>query len=252
MAVSALSDTLRLMTGGKPKLRKSRKTVRGGAGSFAKLLANKSDFLIKTFGLLITELVVTALVAYSASKSAGLVSSVKEYRWLYGIFSLIVVVIMALVPMPVHVKAIMFTVYSATMGLLVSPEARNEWSKDIVWDTMLSVFLIFVGMLLIGVMAAYGGAKLAWLGFVLFFAMLAVALGRLFMKFVPKSNQSPGFNLVRRSLNIAVVLIFAMFVFFDTWNILQRDYRGDFVTAAMDYYLDIINLFLELIRNKSD
>ena len=31
-------------------------------------------------------------------------------------------------------------------------------------------------------------------------------------------------------------------------TILQRNYSGDFITASMDYYLDIINIFLDLLN----
>jgi FtsH-binding integral membrane protein len=34
---------------------------------------------------------------------------------------------------------------------------------------------------------------------------------------------------------------------YDTNNILQRNYYGDFITASLDYYLDIINIFSGLL-----
>ena len=34
---------------------------------------------------------------------------------------------------------------------------------------------------------------------------------------------------------------------YDTNSILQRNYNGDFITASLDYYLDIINIFSGLL-----
>ena len=43
------------------------------------------------------------------------------------------------------------------------------------------------------------------------------------------------------------LLLFSAFIVYDTNKILQKDYYGDFVTASLDYYLDIINIFIRLL-----
>jgi FtsH-binding integral membrane protein len=42
--------------------------------------------------------------------------------------------------------------------------------------------------------------------------------------------------------------LFSVFIVYDTNQILQKDYYGDFITASMDYYLDIINIFIKLVN----
>jgi len=42
--------------------------------------------------------------------------------------------------------------------------------------------------------------------------------------------------------------LFSVFIVYDTNQILQKDYYGDFITASMDYYLDIINIFVKLVN----
>ena len=42
-------------------------------------------------------------------------------------------------------------------------------------------------------------------------------------------------------------MLFSVYIVYDTNNILQRDYGGDFITASLDYYLDIINIFSNLL-----
>ena len=45
-------------------------------------------------------------------------------------------------------------------------------------------------------------------------------------------------------------LVFSLYVLYDTHVILQRNYNGDFINASMGYYLDIINLFTNLLRSE--
>jgi FtsH-binding integral membrane protein len=42
------------------------------------------------------------------------------------------------------------------------------------------------------------------------------------------------------------ILLFSMYIIYDTNKILQRDYKGDFIRASLDYYLDFINLFADI------
>jgi FtsH-binding integral membrane protein len=43
------------------------------------------------------------------------------------------------------------------------------------------------------------------------------------------------------------VVLFSLYIIYDTNHILQREYYGDFITASMDYYLDILNVFVNLL-----
>jgi FtsH-binding integral membrane protein len=43
------------------------------------------------------------------------------------------------------------------------------------------------------------------------------------------------------------LIVFSIYVIYDTNRILQRNYYGDFITASMDYYLDILNIVLDIL-----
>jgi FtsH-binding integral membrane protein len=51
-----------------------------------------------------------------------------------------------------------------------------------------------------------------------------------------------------KGLSVVGLALFSLFVIYDTNTILQRNYYGDFITASLDYYLDIINIFLNLVN----
>ena len=48
-------------------------------------------------------------------------------------------------------------------------------------------------------------------------------------------------------ISVLGLFLFSLFIIYDTNHILQREYYGDFVTASLDYYLDIINVFVDLV-----
>ena len=65
------------------------------------------------------------------------------------------------------------------------------------------------------------------------------------------------FNLItgdisHKLISSAVVLLFSIYILYDTNIILQRNYAGDFISASISYYLDIINVFNSLNVLNSD
>jgi FtsH-binding integral membrane protein len=57
----------------------------------------------------------------------------------------------------------------------------------------------------------------------------------------------PQLSSVKKVLAYIGLALFSLFVIYDTNEILSREYYGDFITASMDYYLDILNLFSNLL-----
>ena len=57
----------------------------------------------------------------------------------------------------------------------------------------------------------------------------------------------PSSSGTKRYLTIFSLMLFSVYIIYDTNTILQRNYFGDFITASLDYYLDIINIFVNLL-----
>ena len=54
-------------------------------------------------------------------------------------------------------------------------------------------------------------------------------------------------SLIKKLLTIALLILFSFYIIFTTNTILQRNYNGDFITASLDYYIDVINIFQALL-----
>ena len=83
------------------------------------------------------------------------------------------------------------------------------------------------------------------LGFILLVALLLliiVSIVSMFMK---------SYDTYHKAISVFALLLFSIFIIYDTNTILQRNYLGDFITASIDYYLDILNIFINLINIQS-
>jgi len=108
----------------------------------------------------------------------------------------------------------------------------------------LSVFGVFLAA---GVAMLAGGINLGYkFGAILFWSLLALIVARLV--FVLGTNM----NQANKILSFIGIILFALYVAYDTNIILQRKYSGDFITASMDYYLDILNLFTSFLGSDNN
>ena len=56
------------------------------------------------------------------------------------------------------------------------------------------------------------------------------------------------YNTFHKSIAVVIITIMSLYIIYDTHDILHRHYKGDFITASIDYYLDILNIFVGLIN----
>ena len=105
---------------------------------------------------------------------------------------------------------------------------------------MLGTIGIFAVMFLIGIFLLVTGIELGLkTGAFLFFSLLILIIAQIFNIFYKST-------ILVKILAAIGIVIFSGYVIYDTNVILQRDYYGDFITASLDYYLDILNIFVKL------
>ena len=143
--------------------------------------------------------------------------------------------------MPEFLKFLLFCALSYIFGLMLSV-LKKIYSEEIINMAIQGALTIFSFMLATGVFLFAGGINLGYkFGAILFWSLLALIVARLVFVLGVKMDQA------NKILSFIGIILFAVYVVYDTNNILQRNYYGDFITASMDYYLDIINLFTNLL-----
>jgi len=185
-------------------------------------LQTKAPLMSAVFANLIFQ----GLVTYQSAKTVIDSPSYSDYMARNTLFNLLLLLglflVLVFAKLSLPFKFGLFTMISILMGAYLSPQANIK-------EALLEVVTIFIGMFILGLLSVQFGFDLRPLGILLFFGLLALILARLF---------SPG---EKKYAKIGS-LLFALFVVFDTNNILKKNYGGDFIDASLDYFLDILNL----------
>jgi FtsH-binding integral membrane protein len=160
--------------------------------------------------------------------------------------TIVIILILALVTMPSWMKFILFSLFSAAFGILL---AYRKYGLDsgVIRSALVGTASIFVTMFVFGVALIMSGIKLGFMtALILFFALLALIIISIVQYFIVQSS------LLKKLLVIGSLIIFSIYIVYDTNTILQRDYSGDFISASLNYYLDLINIFTALLGEGGD
>ena len=240
------------------------KVGRGGVGKigaeqFLRLLNEKRGFLIMTFVNLIIQLGITYYIMMkytftrtgaSAGTGAGagtgakksdtiMLSNVQYYLMLFAQFAIIIII--AAVPMPSVLKFILFSIFSALFGIILSC-IKSSFDNNIIETAVVGTMGIFGFMVMLGAALIMFGINLGnKFALFLFFALLLLLIARIVSLFMNT------YSLMSRTFAMIGLVLFSLYIIYDTNHILQREYYGDFITASMDYYLDILNVFVNLL-----
>lgn len=180
-------------------------------------LGKKGPFM----GIVFSNLIFQCFVAYTAAIKADK-AHVDKNRWMYLIAFIASLLTLTMGNLSIQMKVVLFTIFSAITGALSS---RHEYSPELIKE----VGMIFTGMLILGIVSIQLKIDLRPYTPILIAALVGLIVARLFSK-------------ERKNLGKIGTLLFAIFVVFDTNNILQTNYEGDFVQASLDYFVNIINL----------
>lgn len=194
----------------------------------------KRMFLLLVFANLFIQLSISYYVMVHTNKSpiGG--------WYLFGI-QIFLIILLGMLPMPAFMKFILFTIFSYTFGLSLTryKEIVDERVIEIAIKGTLSLFALMMGS---GIALMIGGINLGpRFGAFLFWSLLLLIVLRIIFIF------GNALSMTQKGLSGAAIILFSMFIVYDTQKILSRNYAGDFISASMDYYLDIINLFSSLL-----
>ena len=227
------------------------KLMKGGAFNpvnTIKLIQEKKTFLIMIFANLIVQLGITYYILVNTD-----IQVIKQrknsffYRYSFiGFLPLFVLIFVMNMPMPSWARFIVFSIFSAYMGLIV-----NFWEKLYGLEMLKAVILSVVGVFISIIVLALGllsfGIKLgSTFGIVLFLALLLLIISRIVFWFAGT------YTLYAKMFAVFGIGLFSLFILHDTHQILSRSYDGDFVTASLDYYLDFINLVSNFLNFNSN
>lgn len=198
----------------------------GQRGGSSDLFVKNSGFLAKIFTNLLVQLAITYYVMENYP--------IPENKWLYFFGSIGLLLVIAATELPYWAKFFVFVLFSYVLGRLFAVY-KKKYGEEVIRNGILGAMGVFAIMFVVGALVPVLGYRV---GLGLFFALLSLLIARIVASFLDKGNE------YNKWLSGAGIGIFGLYVAYDTNNILKRAdyYQGDFITASMDYYLDIINL----------
>jgi FtsH-binding integral membrane protein len=198
------------------------------------LIVSKKEFFILIFANLITQLGITYYIMEKTTVA-------NKNALLLFVIQIVIIFILALVPMPSWMKFILFSAFSYSFGLLLA-NLKSKYDPAMIKSAILGTISIFGVMLACGAILITTGIKLGLqFGLGLLFALLLLIIVRIVFIFIPASSG------MKRYITIFSLVLFSVYIIYDTNRILQRNYYGDFITASLDYYLDILNVFVNML-----
>ena len=149
--------------------------------------------------------------------------------------ALSIIVILSFIQMPEIAKFGLFSVFSYIQGIILSVY-KFKYNPEVIKTVIQGTMSIFATMFAAGLGITALGVELGEkIGAFLFWVLLTLILVRLVFM-----SSTGG---IHKILSFVGLLLFAMYVVYDTNTIMQRNYNGGVISAALDYYLDILNLF---------
>jgi len=193
------------------------------------LLQNKRKFLLQVFATLIVQLGIT----YYIMERVDVAVYQKTGFWTFFILQLSIIFALNTDIHPVF-KFILFSMFSGISGLQLT-NLKKTYDPIAIKTAIESALGIFSAMFAFGISLVLLGVQFgAKVGIALFLCVIALIIAR---------TISIVSNTTSKLFSVITVILFSAYVVYDTNIMLQRNYYGDFITAALSYYLDILNLF---------
>jgi len=193
-------------------------------------------FLAMVYATLLVQLVITFGIVYKFHDNKKLAELYKRHRLTFFLITIGLILALTFVPMHPALKLLIFSLFAVAFGFMLLTLTAPFPTKTI-HLALFSVFLVFIGTSLLGIVLTRMGYQLFALVPFLLAALVAIILVELLFLFYPPSSKT------FHALLVVIVILFAIFNVVDTNMILQKEYYGDYIQGAIDFYLNIINLF---------
>lgn len=217
--------------------------------SFVKLLQKKKGFLAAVYATLVLQLVVTFAIVIKLRDYPELSKRVRSVPYIVWIIVFIGLVLCLpfVMMLPPWIKLFVFTLISVLFGFMMHVSSA-KLPMSFVERAMIGTMAVFVGMSLAGLALAAIGVDIGFMGLFLFAALVGLLVASLVMLLMQKRRDVEG-KLTKgyKALLYIGLVLFSVMIMYDTNMILQRNYGFDFVTAAMDFYFDSMNVFARLL-----
>ena len=220
--------------------------------NFSSLLRSKKELMGCIFLTLLFQLIVS-IITMKYDQEKNIVGNLFPTSPLLTGLGMFIIPIILLISIKYSksflTKQILFGLFSIILGLIMSQAIHFINDPKIVESAAYATLINFALMFAMGLIIVYFGHDLTWLGGILFIGLLILITVQFVGFFTEQSNQ------YYKNISYISVAIFSLYILYDTNRILlkyQNKSKSDCINGAMEYYLDIINLFTNYLNIDSN
>jgi len=205
------------------------------------IMNKKKVFLLKVFTNLIFQILVTFVIFYNVKID---IINNKLSLILLVLLQFGIIFIFSFFEIPIFFKFLLMTLFSAIWGLIFIG-LKKHISPEIIKTAIFGALGIFIGIFIFGLILVGFGVYLDYkFGFVLLGLLLLLIITTIVLRLMNK------YHIFHKGIAVISIILFSLFIIYDTNNILYNDTK-DVIGASMDYYLDIINIFTNIVNFES-
>ena len=157
------------------------------------------------------------------------------------ILSFVFIIILDVIPMPIWLKFILFSLFSITMGIILE-DIKPFVDEETIRTAFIGSISIFVSLFAFDLALISSAIQIPYkISLGLFFVLLVLLIISIIQYFIYLSS------IFKKTLLGFTLLLFSIYVVYATNIVAQRDYNGNFLTASLDYYLEIFNICVALL-----
>jgi FtsH-binding integral membrane protein len=224
--------------------------------NFVKLMRNKSSLLKCIFFTLITQITLTMGFIKLLNMTETTNEIINRYQnsfsmsillFLLLIISIVLLYIMIKSSLSYSQKYMVFTLFSLIEAFFLHI-ILSTYSDETIEFAFYSTIAIFISLFIFGLVVVYLGYDLGWLGLILFMSLFILIIIQLIFMFMGN------YETYQKIFAVISLTIFMLYIIYDTNKILLKyNNTNDYcIIGALDYYLDVINIFIDLLRLSGD
>uniref|UniRef100_A0A1W7RAA7 Protein lifeguard 4 n=1 Tax=Hadrurus spadix TaxID=141984 RepID=A0A1W7RAA7_9SCOR len=200
----------------------------------------RMGFIRKVYGILTAQLFLTTIVAATSMFTPLVRFYINENEWMVLVaFLLSIILLLALMikRRETPLNYILLTAFTAVEAYSVAVIV-TFYDQLAVLQAFFLTFCVTVCLTIYSFQSKYDMSS--W-GASLFSMLFVLCIASILQMFIGSSQ-------MEMLLSIAGAILFSIFIIYDTHMIMHRVSPEEYIMASIDLYLDIINLFVHLLR----
>ncbi len=195
-------------------------------------------FLKKVYGLLSLSILVAAGAAWMTGTNEQFLYIVLSNYMVFFVLEIAAIFFTMWARKKETLGLIALFTFTGLTGVTIAPVALS-YTGDVVVNALLLTGVIFFGLTLYTITSK---KDFSFMGGMLTTGLILLIVGSLLNVFLFGNAWASFF------ISCVAVFLFSGFIIYDTFNIMRRYPTDEYISATLSLYLDILNLFLALLR----